>query len=659
MTTTRLGNKPVGKGPILGALFTAMSVFFQHRVFGVHKRKGVILKMNSAKRICSFAAMVALFLACVVIVAPLPTGAAERAGATREVWTAIEAEMAQEVEDGIPLSDIITSHVKLGEDIQEVVASAIKVGVDPALVVSTAIKQGYPAQTVIKAALRAGAPFDAVLKSAANAGPKKASSVREILTASVQFGVDPSQVVHTAISDGYSAQIVITTTLKAGAPLDVVVKSAIDSGVDDFLTIYVAAAAAGKPPAAVEQAILAARTPVKTGAAAFTLPEVALASRSLEPPPAIFGRGIIVLAPIPAWGPPLFDVGQLKINPFLGLSETFSDNVFFTPDNRKRDSIATVTPGVRVKLPFQTHVTELNYYSVITRYGKTDYSFDDTTDHHGNAAVDFLFGDRFEMRLSDQLAHDHEPRSSSATGNIEVFDTNAASLSAAYRTSDLTCLQIDYTRSNWRYVTGHFRDREEDLVAGTVFYRVMSRTSVFIEYGYRKIAYSDETLGFNSTVGTLQGGLIWDIAARTKGTIKAGLAQKDFKWTTKGNPSEMIGSADVRHVFSKDTTLILTAQRSINEPDSASIDYFVSTGGYVELTQRLVTTLSAVVRGAYVLDEDTSRTDRTSFGGAGLKYRAMDWLEFTSDYNLHVRNSNIPGNDYTEHSAIITVNVSL
>jgi hypothetical protein len=92
--------------------------------------------------------MVALFLACVVIVAPLPSGATERAGATREVWTAIEAEMAQEVEDGIPLSDIITSHVKSGEDIQEVVASAIKVGVDPALAVSTAIKQGYPAQTV-------------------------------------------------------------------------------------------------------------------------------------------------------------------------------------------------------------------------------------------------------------------------------------------------------------------------------------------------------------------------------------------------------------------------------------------------------------------------------------------------------------------------------
>jgi hypothetical protein len=603
--------------------------------------------MNSAKRISSLAAMVALFLGCAIIMVPLRTGAAEPAETTREVWTATEAEMAWEVAKGIPLRDIINSRVKSGEDIHEVVASAIKVGVDPSLVVSIAINQGYTAQTVVNAALKAGAPFDAVLKSAANAGPKKSLYVREIVTASVQFGVDPSQIVHTAISAGYSAQSVITTALKAGAALNVVVKSAIDAGVDDK-TIYVAAADAGKSPASVEQAILNASA----------LPEVALASRSLEPPPAIFGRGLIVLAPIPAWRPPLFQIGQLKINPFLALSETFSDNVFFTPDNRKIDSITMVTPGVRLKLPFQTHIAELNYYSVITRYGK-DYRIDDTTDHHGNAAVDLMFGDRFEMRLSDQLAHDHEPRSSSATSNIEVFDTNAAALSAAYRTSDLTRLQIDYTKSDWRYLTGHFRDREEDLVAGTVFYRVLSRTSVFIEYGYRKIAYSDETLELDSTVGTLQGGLTWDVTARTKGTIKAGMARKDFKSSARGNTSTMVGSADVRHDFSKDTTLVLTAERTINEPDIASINYFVSTGAYVELTQRLVTTLFAVVRGAYVLDDDTSRTDRTSLGLAGLKYRVKDWFEFAADYNWHVRNSNISGNNYTEHSAIITVNFSL
>ena len=144
-------------GDILGAALLAAKGFFCHNDgYGVTAINGILLKMNCARVISSLSAMVALVLGCTIIMAPLRTGAAETAETTREVWTAIEAEMAQEVEDGIPLSDIITSHVKPGEGIQEVVASAIKVGVDPALVVSTAIKQGYPAQTVVKAALTGG-----------------------------------------------------------------------------------------------------------------------------------------------------------------------------------------------------------------------------------------------------------------------------------------------------------------------------------------------------------------------------------------------------------------------------------------------------------------------------------------------------------------------
>jgi hypothetical protein len=220
-------------------------------------------------------------------------------------------------------------------------------------------------------------------------------------------------------------------------------------------------------------------------------------------------------------------------------------------------------------------------------------------------------------------------------------------------------MQIDYTKSNWRYLTGHFRDREEDVVAGTVFYRVLSRTSAFIEYGHRKITYSDKTLDLDSTAGILQAGLTWDVAARTKGTIKAGLEQKDFKSSARGNVSRMVGSADVRQGFTKDTSLVLAAERSIHEPDIPGSNYFISTGAYAELTHRLVTMLSVAVRGAYVLDDDTSRIDRTSIGGICLKYRAKDWLEFSADYNVHVRHSNILGNDYTEHSSIIKADFSL
>jgi len=104
---------------------------------------------------------------------------------------------------------------------------------------------------------------------------------------------------------------------------------------------------------------------------------------------------------------------------------------------------------------------------------------------------------------------------------------------------------------------------------------------------------------------------------------------------------------------------VLTAQRSQNEPSLTGISYFISTGAYAELTQRFVQKWAAVVRGAYVHDLYFVRTDRTALSGAGLRYRATDRLEFAVDYNRHKRQSNIQGNDYTEQSSIITVNVSL
>jgi hypothetical protein len=456
---------------------------------------------------------------------------------------------------------------------------------------------------------------------------------------------------------------------ESGRSLDVVVKSAADAGVDKK-SIYAGAADAGQAPVAVERALsgTAVKTSEKLRGMPAEKPAISTSSpselrqtfRSLEPPPAIFGMGGVVLTRLPSLSqtPQLPELGPLKINPFLGLSGTFSDNVYFTSDNQKRDMIATITPGVRMKLPFQTHGVELLYYSVITRYGYK-YRSEDISDHHVNAAADFNFGDLFSMQLSDRFARDHEPRSSSATGNNEVFHTNAVALSAAYRTSDLSRIQIDYTKSNWGYVTSHFRDHDDDLIAATFFYQVLSGTSAFIEYGRRKFDYTSEGIDLDSTADTVEAGLTWDLSTRTRGTLKAGLTRKDFTSSARRDVTVSVWSVDVRHDFTGDTTIVLTAQRSLNEPNRPGIDYFTSTGGFAELTHHIDKDWAAVLRGAYVIDDFTAATiDRTILGGGGLTYKANDWIEFAVDYNRHQRNSSVLDR-YVEHETILTANISL
>ena len=676
-----------------------------------------------AKRTFSIVALFALVLGCTIIMVPLRAGAAD-AGAAKPAtekrieWTAVEAEIARQFSEGVPLRNIINDAVRSGEKISEVLAACIKVGIDPSLVVYTGISEGYAARNIVKAARKAGAPLNAVVNSATHAGvDEKSTYVGDIVEAAIKTGEDPSLVVYTAITEGYSAQtvvraarmagaspsavinsaayagpdnksaysgevvtaaiktgedpslvvqtaitqgypvqIVVRAALRAGTPLKVVVNAATKAGADKK-SIYAGAADAETSPGAVEGAMVTAKTPGTSVFISGPPTAAAPASLALAPAPAIFGRGGIVLSQVPAWAPPTLPVGPLKINPFIAVSETFSDNILYTQNDKKSDSITTITPGLRLQLPFQTHVAELEYYSVFARYGK--YTEENINDHHVGGSVDFKVGDALELQLSDNYDRGHEPRSSTPTGTNEVFHSNVAAASASYRLTDSFTARLDYGRSTWRFITSHFRDREEDQLEGAVFYRVLPKASVFIEYGHRKIAYDEETLDLDSTVGTMQAGLTWDFSSRSKGTLKAGLARKNFTSSAMSNGTVKVGTAEVRHDFTSDTTVVLTAQRSMNEPEILGINYFISTGAYAELTQRFVQKWAVMVRGAYVQDQNSIRTDRTALTGAGLTYRAMDWLEFALDYNRHKRQSNVQGSDYTEQSSILTVNVSL
>jgi hypothetical protein len=606
--------------------------------------------------------MAALLIGVTIIMVPHRADAAEPAEAPRQVWTAAEAEMAQEIADGVPLKDIIDSSVKAGSRIDEVVISAIKVGANPSLVVSISITGGYAAQTVVKAALDAGVPYDIVLNSVKNAGPnKKPTAIDEVVAAAVKFGVDPYLVVHSTISTGYPAQIVIKTALNAGAPLNDVVKAAVDAGAEKR-SIYAGAADAGKSPAAVKRALLAASIPL---ASAVMTPAKKPATTpsdelTITSAPAIFGIGGIVLSQSPAWALPTIsaDTVPVTVNAFLALAETFSDNARFTSAGTKEsDSLTTITPGVRLRLPFRAHVAEAELYGVMNYY-KTNKDLN-VNDIHIGLSADFKVTDPFTLRIADTFDKGHESLSSSPTGSQEVFRTNVLAASAAYQFTENFKALVDYGMSTWRFDTAKFRDRDENGLTGTVSYKVLSKMWLFMEYGGRNIAYSDKTLDLDSTVSTLQAGLTWDISSRSKGTIKAGLAQKNFTSSAKTDGTVKVGSADVRHDFTSDTTVVLTAERSLKEPNIQGMDYFISTGGYADLTQRFLQKWAVMIRGAAVQDNYFIRTDRSTLGGIGLKHRTKDWLEFAVDYNWRSRHSDDPGYNYTEQSAIIKVSASI
>jgi len=384
----------------------------------------------------------------------------------------------------------------------------------------------------------------------------------------------------------------------------------------------------------------------------------------------ILGLLSVLLLPACAGAVGNIHIGQLKINPFLSLSETLSDNIYSTvastvpSKDAKKDSITTTTPGLRLSLPIGIHKTEMEYYSVLTRY--RTYQGEDTTDQHAYGAVDLNFGSLASLKLSDRYAKSHEPRGTSSTGFIEVFQNNTALASATYKLGNLSKVQIDYASTIWRFDTSEFRDRAEGLVSGYFYYRFLPMTSAFIEYDRQIVAYSQNTPGLDNTADSVHLGLTWEISARSKGTIKGGTIKKDFKSPDKPDLKNWTYSADVRHELTANTSIQVAGQRTVYETTLTGNRYVITTGVFTELTHRFFRKLFGVVRGSYGQDRfsdaispsSTIRADDTTMGGAGIKYQPKDWLGFALDYSSRSRRSNLPENDYVEHTGVVTANMS-
>ena len=359
--------------------------------------------------------------------------------------------------------------------------------------------------------------------------------------------------------------------------------------------------------------------------------------------------------------------GALQIHPYVFLEETYNDNIYATPADTQSDWITTITPGLKLFLPVRMHQFTVEYNAVINTY--KDFTGENTTDHNARAIADFKLGSFFGLKLSDTYVKGHEARDFSRTGILDKYETNAASLSGSYQLADRSKVQLDYTRTNWNFETDAFRSRDEDLIAASLFYRFLPKTSAFVEYDFRNIGYDEQANGLNldNKVNSVFLGLAWDIAANTKGTVKGGYHRKEFAEPSVSGISTWGASIDIHHAFSDDTFIKVIGQRAINEADLFGTSYYVTTGALAEFIHKFTYKISGVVRTSYSVDDfsnaippdTTVRNDKNMLVGVGLKYQFKEWLEFTLNYNHRDRNSNIDFYDAAENTYSFAINFAL
>lgn len=359
--------------------------------------------------------------------------------------------------------------------------------------------------------------------------------------------------------------------------------------------------------------------------------------------------------------PGVLRLGPMAIHPYLTLSEAYSDNVFFVKEGKAHDFITTLAPGVYLELPVRAHTLSLNANMAYTAYEK--YSSQDTVDYSVSGKGNFELGSLFNLKLSDTYMHSHEPASSSATGVIEKFDNNAATASLTYLLANVSKVRLEYTMNNWSYETEKFRSRAEDLVSAYIYYRIMPKTSVFLEYDFKDVSFYDKSNGLDNKVESGFLGFTWEPSVKSSVTIKGGYLWKDFDLSSQGSVNTWTASVDANYHFSDFTSIKLIASRNVNESAILGTTYYITTGLSGELTQKFLERLLGVARGSYWVDKYSNsivgqaeaRKDKTASAGLGVRYFLLRWLESDLDYNHANKISNVSGINYTENREMLSV----
>ena len=173
------------------------------------------------------------------------------------------------------------------------------------------------------------------------------------------------------------------------------------------------------------------------GSLAFNLP---LWAQSLEP-----GKGNIKLGPV-------------EVHPFLGLTETYSDNVYRNYGNlpSESDIITTLSPGIQFLLPLQRHSIQLGYQADINWYASNSNT--NYTNQKGGGAINLDFVGGLIFNLSDYYSDLHIPRKAKTGDNSAndpfrdlPYTTNDFNVMAKYRFVDRWAVEGRYNNYDWGY----------------------------------------------------------------------------------------------------------------------------------------------------------------------------------------------------------------
>ncbi len=374
--------------------------------------------------------------------------------------------------------------------------------------------------------------------------------------------------------------------------------------------------------------------------------------------------------PRPDFDPRGARAGSFLIFPKLTIARFSDDNIFSESTNEVEDSLAVISPGVKVRSVFSRHALNLDARGDIGRYADEDSEdYDDFTlgidgrlDIRRTANV---FGGVDFRELHEDRGSPDDVKGISPT----EFDVRSADIGYFQRFGRLSVrvqgifdqYDFDDTAATFTIINNDDRDRDESRALFRFGYDIASNYEAVFSARYNQIDYDSrvDDNGFNrdSDGQEFAVGVAIEFTGVTSAELLVGNVTQDFDDVLLENIDDTVFRAGVTWNVTRLTTIQAFAVRSVEQTTVIGGSGILQSRGGIsvdhELRRNLLINLGLTATKQEFVGID--RTDRVDDGTVDVKWLIDPNFFARIRYSFRDRDSDVPTEEFKKNRLMIQV----
>ena len=366
-------------------------------------------------------------------------------------------------------------------------------------------------------------------------------------------------------------------------------------------------------------------------------------------------------------------LGPVTLHAGLKVSETLNSNVYSKPTNEVEDYIATISPGLLLTMRTQRHKLELGAGSDTSMYSENDDENFTAMSYKASYSLKSTSGLSFS--INDLYGTSESPRPEQNVGERKKHSTNTVNGSLGYTfpsekfSTELFAKEFHLEYDEDADEAGNRKDREYGI---GMYYRVLPKTSLLLEYSHGTKEYFDRTdKEYDSRSNFYRLGIKWDATAKMNGALKIGYEDRIYPAIDHEKKMTPVIDGNVMYKITESTKIKFLARFGIDESAyagsvaeglSKSYNYDHQEVG-VGIKSRLLNRVTFDITVRAVSDEYEnfqggaleSRKDTIKYFDATVEYDFIKNLSVGIHYNAKGKESNDPNQEETTQKVMVFV----